>query len=114
MKIEMLPLWNQLVAAAANSICQGIVVTVLVALSLHVLGRTNAATRHAVWFCTLLLLVAIVVAHGLPGPPQAAKMPVVATDRIPGVDPSRSSPTAAPDVATWARMISPTSELFRH
>ena len=34
MKIEILTLGNQLVAAAANGIYQGIIVTVLVALSL--------------------------------------------------------------------------------
>ena len=67
MKNEILNVCNQLVAAAANGVYQGIVIALLVAICLRWLVRTNAATRHAVWFCTLLLLVALVVAHCLVG-----------------------------------------------
>ena len=65
MKNEILNFCDQLVAAAANGVYQGIIIAVIVALCLRWLVRTNAATRHAVWFCTLLLLVALFVAHCL-------------------------------------------------
>jgi len=68
MKNEILTVCDQIAAAAANGVYQGIIVAVLVALGLRWLGRTNAATRHAIWFCTLLLLVALVVAHCLVDP----------------------------------------------
>ncbi len=67
MKNEILNLCDQLVAATANGVYQGIIIAILVALCLRWLVRTNAATRHAIWFCTLLLLIGLVVAHGLIG-----------------------------------------------
>ncbi|HEX5222905.1 MAG TPA: M56 family metallopeptidase [Verrucomicrobiae bacterium] len=67
MKNEILTVCNQLVAAAVNGVYQGLIITILVALCLRWLVRTNAATRHAVWFGTLLLLVGLVGAHGLIG-----------------------------------------------
>ena len=67
MKNDILNICDQLVAAATNGVYQGIMITLLVAVCLRWLVRTNAATRHAVWFCTLLLLVALVVAHCLVG-----------------------------------------------
>src|SRR5436190_15519716 len=60
---EILGASDRLLAAVLNGIYQGILVTVLVALSFRVFRRTNAATRHAVWLCTLVLLVLLVVAH---------------------------------------------------
>ncbi len=63
MGAEILDVSDRLLVAALNGIYQGIIITVLVALSLRVFKRTNAATRHAVWLCTLLLLVLIIVAH---------------------------------------------------
>src|SRR6267154_825270 len=63
MKIEILPAADQLVAAAANGIYQGVIVTLVVALCLRRFGRTNAATRHAVWFCPLLLVASLLSAH---------------------------------------------------
>src|SRR4030095_11427459 len=45
MKIEILTLCNQLVGTVANGIYQGIIVTVLVALSLRVLGRNHDRYR---------------------------------------------------------------------
>src|SRR5260370_3186894 len=62
MKIEILAA-DQLAAAAANGVYQGIIVTWVVAFSLRLFGRTNAATRHAVWFCTLLLVALLMIAH---------------------------------------------------
>src|SRR4030095_3546761 len=100
MKIEILTLCNQLVGTVANGIYQGIIVTVLVALSLRVLGRTNAATRHAVWFCTLLLLVSLFVAHSLIGPPRASETKDVTTVPNPKCD-------AAPLGSTVAQAAGP-------
>jgi len=52
-------------AAAVNGIYQGIVIAALVGLGLRALGRTNAATRHAIWFATLVLLAFLIPAHCL-------------------------------------------------
>src|SRR5438132_1587470 len=60
---EILGVSDRLLAAVMNGIYQGILVTVLVALSFRVFSRTNAATRHAVWLCTLVLLVLLIVTH---------------------------------------------------
>src|SRR5437763_5709815 len=65
MKNEIFTACYQLVAAAVNGTYQGILITVLVAASLRMLRRTNAATRYAVWFGTLLLLALIIPAHCL-------------------------------------------------
>jgi beta-lactamase regulating signal transducer with metallopeptidase domain len=65
MKNEILTSCYQLVAAAVNGTYQGILITVLVAASLRMLRRTNAATRYAVWFGTLALLALIIPAHCL-------------------------------------------------
>jgi beta-lactamase regulating signal transducer with metallopeptidase domain len=65
MKSELLTACDQFVAAAANGVYQGIIIAALVALSLRLNRRVNAATRHAVWFCTLLLLIFLVGAHCL-------------------------------------------------
>src|ERR1051326_4481708 len=64
MGTEMLGVSERLLAAVMNGVYQGVLVTVLVALSFRVFRRTNAATRHAVWLCALVLLVLLVVAHG--------------------------------------------------
>src|SRR5437870_4267214 len=63
MGTEILAVSDRLLAAIMNGIYQGILITVLVALSFRVFRRTNAATRHALWLCTLVLLVLLVVAH---------------------------------------------------
>ena len=63
MKSELLNACEPFVSAVANGLYQGVIVTVLVGLSLRIFNRTNAATRHAVWFVTLLLLVSIIPAH---------------------------------------------------
>src|SRR2546427_7371768 len=52
-----------LVNATLNGIYQGIIVAALVAIALRLLPQTNAATRHAVWFFTLFLIVSIIPAH---------------------------------------------------
>src|SRR5437667_12258103 len=64
METEILGVSDRLLAAVINGIYQGILITVLVAVSFRVFRRINAATRHAVWLCTLVLLVLLVPAHG--------------------------------------------------
>src|SRR5437899_5301441 len=63
MGTELLGVSDRLLAAVMNGVYQGVLITVLVALSFRVFNRTNAATRHAVWLCTLVLLVLLVAAH---------------------------------------------------
>jgi beta-lactamase regulating signal transducer with metallopeptidase domain len=75
MGTEILGVSDRLFAAGMNGIYQGILITVLVALSFRVFSRTNAATRHAVWLCTLILLVLLVVAHCFFHSPPPALQP---------------------------------------
>ena len=63
MKNEIVTACYQLVTAGINGTIQGIMVALLVAGGLRLMGRTNAATRHAVWFATLLLLALIIPAN---------------------------------------------------
>ncbi len=63
MKTEILNACDQVVTAAMNGCCQGILLALLVGLGLRLLGRTNAATRHAAWLTTLLLVVFLFPAH---------------------------------------------------
>ena len=48
MKNELFSFCDQLLGVALNGVCQGIFLALLVWVSLRVIGRTNAATRHAV------------------------------------------------------------------
>src|ERR1041385_6287564 len=75
MGVEILSVSDRLLAAAINGVYQGIVITALVALGLRALNRTNAATRHAVWLCTMVLLVFLVVAHCVVGSRPRALRP---------------------------------------
>jgi beta-lactamase regulating signal transducer with metallopeptidase domain len=52
-----------LVNATLNGVYQGVILAALVGITLRMIPRTNAATRHAVWFFALLLIVAIIPAH---------------------------------------------------
>lgn len=51
--------------AAFNGVLQGILLTVFVALGFRCFPRTNAATRHAVWFMTLLCVTSLPLLQGL-------------------------------------------------
>ena len=78
MKPELLKGCDQIVAAGANGVYQGMLLALVVWLSLRLCRRTNAATRHAVWFATLLLLVSLIPAHlllGYLGPPPGNRWP---------------------------------------
>lgn len=63
MKTEILTACEQLVSAAINGTAYGILLTVFVACGLRAMGGVNAATRHALWFFTLILLAALVPAQ---------------------------------------------------
>src|ERR1044071_1019562 len=75
MGAEILAASDRLLAAVLNGIYQGVLITVLVALSFRAFNRVNAATRHAVWLCTLALLVLLVAAHCFFQSPPAALPP---------------------------------------
>jgi beta-lactamase regulating signal transducer with metallopeptidase domain len=90
MRAEMETLCGQLLEATANGVYQGIVLAGLVAVVLHWLVRTNAATRHAVWFASLALLVCIIPAHFFldprtPGRQAPNSIPNSATERTPSL-----------------------------
>ncbi|HEY5910230.1 MAG TPA: M56 family metallopeptidase [Verrucomicrobiae bacterium] len=65
MNSEIVSACDLILAAAVNGLYQGIIMAVLVGVGLRLLGRTNAATRHALWFATLVLLAALIPAHCL-------------------------------------------------
>ncbi len=54
---------ERLLSATANGIYQGMIVAAFAALALKMFARTNAATRHAVWFGVLLFVTALIPAH---------------------------------------------------
>jgi beta-lactamase regulating signal transducer with metallopeptidase domain len=62
---------EHVLSAATNGVYQGILVTVLAGLIMRGLTRTNAATRHAVWFGVLLLVTALIPAHLLLSRPHS-------------------------------------------
>jgi beta-lactamase regulating signal transducer with metallopeptidase domain len=90
MKNEILTACYQIIAAAVNGTYQGILITILVAASLRMLRRTNAATRCAVWFGTLLLLALLIPAHCLRGRWEAGAGPAKVESLV-------SAPAAQPD-----------------
>jgi beta-lactamase regulating signal transducer with metallopeptidase domain len=54
---------ERLLSATANGVYQGILVAAIAGLTLRLFPRTNAATRHAVWFGVLLFVTALIPAH---------------------------------------------------
>ena len=65
MKTEILNACDRLVSAGMNGVLEGALLVLFVAVGLRLAGRTNAATRHAIWFVTLFLLIGIVSANCL-------------------------------------------------
>src|SRR5690349_2450889 len=65
MKTEILDACDQLAGAVINGVYQGIILTAFVALALRLLRQTNAATRYALWFTTLLFLAGMIPAEWL-------------------------------------------------
>ncbi len=103
MKNEILTACYQVVASAVNGTYQGILITVAVAAILRLLRRTNAATRYAVWFGTLLLLALLIPAHGLrswrddAARVAALETPVSAPASAPDSDVMRMETSSTPD-----------------
>src|ERR1051325_8743876 len=62
---ESLAAVDRLVTATLNGVGQGLLLALLVALVMRLAGRTNAATRHAVWFFTLILIAGLIPANCL-------------------------------------------------
>ncbi len=63
MNTALVGVCEKLAVATANGLYQGVLVTLLAALVLRLLGRTNAATRHAYWLGVLLFVAALIPAH---------------------------------------------------
>src|SRR5438477_6530488 len=63
MKAELQQICADLFGATLNGVYQGVLVCVLVGFALRLLVRTNAATRYAVWFATLVLVVLALPLH---------------------------------------------------
>src|SRR5438067_132120 len=100
MGTEILGASDRLLAAVMNGIYQGILITVLVALSFRVFRRTNAATRHAVWLCTLMLLILLVAAHCFLNSRPPALQPGKITRTAPTPKQKIEAPNAAAVAAT--------------
>jgi beta-lactamase regulating signal transducer with metallopeptidase domain len=86
---------NELLEAVLNSLWQAAAVAAAVWLLLKWTPRINAATRYAVWWAVLAVVVLLPVVTGIewraqpPAPPlQAAELPLVAR----AVSPAQSSP----------------------
>ena len=62
---EFFTMCERLLSATANGLYQGMIIAVIVGLALRLFTRTNAATRYAIWFGTLLLIAALIPAHVL-------------------------------------------------
>src|SRR5882724_10787625 len=106
MKNEILTACYQFVAAAVNGTYQGILITVLVAASLRMLRQTNAATRYAVWFGTLLLLTLIIPAHCLRSRWDAGVGPATVETSVPTL----ASQPDADDMRVEASSLPPDSD----
>lgn len=61
MNIELI--CHQLLGALFNGGYQGLLLAAIVWLGLRGMSRSNAATRHTVWFVTLLVVAALPVVH---------------------------------------------------
>ncbi|MBX3734987.1 MAG: hypothetical protein KF791_20620 [Verrucomicrobiae bacterium] len=107
--------------ALTNGALQGLVVFALVAAALRLLPTMNAATRHAVWFVSLLLMAALPVVHGFrvseffravptpapaPGPvaalvPTDTQFPASAESRLPFPHRIPGGEVPLPDGRAW-------------
>lgn len=65
MKYELFALSERLLSGALTGLYQGLALALLVGLILRLLRRTNAATRHGIWFATLLLVTTLMVGNCL-------------------------------------------------
>ncbi len=84
-------------SAVLNGICQGLILTVLVWLTLRALPRTSAATRYGVWLLTLAFVVAVPVADRF--------LPVVAESGPAALPVERTAPITLPAQGNWTLWI---------
>jgi beta-lactamase regulating signal transducer with metallopeptidase domain len=64
MKTDLAGFSDQILSGSINGIYQGVILAAMVALGFRIISRkTNAATRHAILFFTLLLLASLMIAH---------------------------------------------------
>lgn len=82
------------VSGALNSLWAGMLLVALAAVVLRLLPRTNAATRYAVWFTALLLILAMPAVLLIPRHSPAVTA-VVASVEV------RPAPLAIPVTASW-------------
>ena len=95
---------EKILSATANGLYQGILVAVLAASRVAIVARTNAATRHAVWFGVLLFVAALIPAHyfvSCGSPPENAAAPMPPITRITMDEMMASVPVATPDSAAY-------------
>ncbi|HEX3719693.1 MAG TPA: M56 family metallopeptidase [Verrucomicrobiae bacterium] len=77
MNAEFFTACERLLSAAANGVYQGTLIAAVTGVALRLLPRTNAATRHAVWFGILLFVAALIPAHVvLSSQPPAQTLPI--------------------------------------
>src|SRR5215469_12026494 len=65
MNYELFALSERLLSGALTGLYQGLVLALIVGSTLRLLRRTNAATRHGIWFATLLLVTALMIGNCL-------------------------------------------------
>ncbi len=63
MSVDFSGACERLLSATANGVYQGVLVALLAGFAVRLFARTNAATRHAVWFGVLLFVTALIPAH---------------------------------------------------
>jgi beta-lactamase regulating signal transducer with metallopeptidase domain len=100
MSAEFFTACERLLSATANGVYQGILITIIAGLALRLFVRTNAATRHAVWFGVLLLVVALIPAHLLlswPSHPKVLAAPARPVSPVIAVAPSPLDAEGTPD-----------------
>ncbi|MBN8246700.1 MAG: hypothetical protein J0L84_04575, partial [Verrucomicrobia bacterium] len=97
---------QQTVEALANGALQGVAVLALVAGAVRVVPGMNAATRHAVWFTSLLLIAALPLVHGLRSRGDADEVPALAIGEPEAVvSPEAPFPMAEDDGTTLSQSV---------
>jgi beta-lactamase regulating signal transducer with metallopeptidase domain len=103
MKYELFALSERLLSGALTGLYQGLVLALIVGLTLRLLRRTNAATRHGIWFATLLLVTALMVGNCLTAVFSAPTAPLAPpTQPIAWVPfDAEAEPAQPPDELYW-------------
>ena len=108
MKYELFALSERLLSGALTGWYQGLVLALIIGAALRLLRRTNAATRHGIWFATLLLVSALMIGNSLnavfsapTATPALPTQPKVAVDTALVPFDADASPAQAPDAFSW-------------